>query len=166
MEDVAKAHGISTHTGERWRKEFAHFGNCRRVRKKKAKEKGTKLGRKWTTALEKMKQLVDKEDHDREAPLPVQAAQVGGIHLAPRSLQYNLSKRLDAHLYVAATTESISTKNKDEQVQYGFFHQHHTIMNYWQWTHFTNEAHFNPTEQFQQKRILRRFKKRTHPANL
>ena len=131
LEDVAAAHGINRRTGQRWRKEFAHFGDCRRVRKKKAKEKGTKLGRKWTVALEKMKELVDDDKHHNcEAPLPVQAAQVGGIPLAPRTLQYNLSKRLHAHLYVAAVAEDISEQNKSKRVNYGYFHKHHTITNY------------------------------------
>ena len=55
MEDVALEHGISAHTGERWRHEGNHFGDAQRVRKKKAREKGTKLGRPFTVPLKRFK---------------------------------------------------------------------------------------------------------------
>ncbi|KAF2626741.1 hypothetical protein BU25DRAFT_471753 [Macroventuria anomochaeta] len=148
MEDVALQHGISARIGERWRHERNHFGDARRVRKDKAREKRTKLGRPFTVPLNKIQALID----DEKAPLNVQAQQIS-VNLQPRSLQYNLSNRENA-------------QNKTSRVQYGDFHEHYSIFDYWHAVWFTDKAHFNPTERLQRTGILRRFKMHDCPFDL
>lgn len=59
----------------------------------------------------------------------------------------------------------LSQKNKKLRIQYGEFHQHHTIENYWQYFHFTDEAHFDPSQTFEE-RILREEGTRYETENL
>ena len=88
------------------------------------------------------------------------------VNLAPRFLQYNLSMKVDAHLYVAAYTDSLLEANTKLRVLYGWDHKHHTVMNYWHAVSFIDEAHLNLTERFQRKRILKRSKKGLTDSNI
>ena len=45
FKDLCKQHGISRPTGYRWLKDYRDFHDTQRARKRKSKEKGTKLGR-------------------------------------------------------------------------------------------------------------------------
>lgn len=164
--DIAANHERDPTTGLRWRKERALFGDARRVRKRKAVEKEHKLGRPFRVPLAQLEALLD--DHNNpvcEAPYAIQAAQ-NNIPLAPRYLQYNVSNWLDAHLYIAAYTDELSEKNKKLRVQYGKDHKDEPIYGFWDGVHFTDKAHYNPTENFQKPRILRRHKERLRRDNL
>ncbi|KAF1944320.1 hypothetical protein EJ02DRAFT_510236 [Clathrospora elynae] len=166
LADIAANHGIDPTTGLKWRKEKDHFGDRRRVRKRKAEENDHKLGRPFRVPLHQLEALLDNESNPvRQAPYEVQSAR-NNIPLAARSLQYNVAKRLDAHLYLAAYSDKLLEKNKKERVQYGNEHGDKPLYGFWDGVHFTDEAHYNPTKDFQMPRILRRFKERLNPANI
>lgn len=131
LKDIAERHGICPRTGRRWLKERSYFGDDRRIRKRKAKEKGHKLGRPSTVPIEELKSLLnDQTNPVRGAPLNIQAA-VNGITLAPRSLQYNLSARKDAHLYVQAYTTEVSQANAKLRQSYGQSYKDKPISGFW-----------------------------------
>ncbi|KAH8727819.1 hypothetical protein GQ44DRAFT_71268 [Phaeosphaeriaceae sp. PMI808] len=119
MADVSAAHGIDEATGRRWRQDRAQFGDARRVRKRKAAEKGHKHGRPWRVSEEQLQGLLnDKENPVRDAPIPIQQRE-NNIPLCPRALRYNLSNREDAYVYVAAYSDKVSNANKGHRVSYG-----------------------------------------------
>jgi hypothetical protein len=148
MASICAAHGIGTATGYRWRQERAQFGDGRRVRKRKAAQKGHKLGRPWRCSNEQLEQLLNDNDNAvRDAPLAVQQSE-NDIPLCPRALRYNLSNRMDAHVYTAAYTDEISNRNKREREYYGSAHLEEPVKGFWDSVYFTDEAQFNPTEDF------------------
>jgi hypothetical protein len=109
--------------------------------------------------------LNDDDNPVRDAPLEVQQRE-NAIPLCPRALRYNLSEREDAHVYVAAYSDEISASNKRERVHYGDIHKDETGRDFWDTVYFTDEAHFNPNEDFQQPRILRRRGERLKQGNV
>ena len=64
-----------------------------------------------------------------------------------------------------ARVTSISRKNKQERVEYGKEHQDKTVDEFWQFVHFTDEAHIDPA-QTSQMWILREQGTRFEPENL
>ena len=166
LDDIVQQHGTGTGTGQRWRQERSLFGDERRVRKRKAAEENHKLGRPFRVPIERLQSLLSDESNPfRDAPLDVQAA-VNQIPLAPRSLQPNLSRREEPHLYVAAYGEPIRKDNVTRRRQYGARYGKEPLGGFWDRIYFTDEAHFNPTERFQKPRILRRRKERLKPGNV
>lgn len=166
IDDIAAQHRIHPSTGERWRKEREHFRDERRVRKRKAEEEGHKLGRPWRVSNEKIKELLEDDTNPvREDPLRIQR-QVNKVPLSTRALQYNLSNREDAHLFVAAYSDEIRPANKKIRVSYGEEHMHQPLFGFWDHVFFTDEAHFNLYEDFQRPRILRRRGERLKRGNL
>lgn len=156
MREIADAHGISERTGLRWRQERDRWGDGRRTRKRKAEDLGHKLGRPFRVPDSQLQALLeDNTNPVRDAPLSVQQRE-NEIPLAPRSLRYNLSNRENAHMYISAYSGEISTPNKRQRVRYGEEHEKEDLHGFWDTVFFTDEAHFNPEEDFQKPRILRR----------
>ncbi|KAF2820536.1 hypothetical protein CC86DRAFT_411837 [Ophiobolus disseminans] len=156
MAAIAAAHGISARTGQRWRTERTKFDDARRVRKRKAAAKHYKLGRPWRVSSEKLELMLhDNSNPMRNAPLAVQQ-RVNDVPLCPRALRYNLSNRIDAHVYTAAYTDKLNDGNWRERTQYSGAHMHQPMLGFWDSVWFTDEAHFNPNKDFQKPHILRR----------
>lgn len=166
LQDIAAQHGISLSTGQRWRKEREKYGDAHRIRKRKAIEKNQKLGRPYTVTTERLQLLLSDDTNPvREEPLSIQARE-NDIPLRPRTLRYNLSTREDAHMFVAAYTREMLPANLEKRVEYGKEHLNKPLYGYWDTLFFTDEAHFNPLEDFQRPRILRRTGQRLAPGNL
>jgi hypothetical protein len=166
MAAICAAHGIGTATGYRWRQERAQFSDGRRVRKRKAAAKHHKLGRPWRCPLGQIEQLCDDATNlVRDAPIEVQVRE-NNIPLADRSLRYNLAERVDAQVYAAAYSDDISDANKRHRVHYGGAYEDEPVFGFWDTVYFTDEAHFNPTEDFQKPRILRRRGERLQRGNV
>jgi hypothetical protein len=91
--------------------------------------------------------LTDETNPVRDAPLQVQQ-QVNDISLCPRALRYNLSKREHTHVHKAAYTDELLPAN------------------FWDTVYFTDEAHYNPMEDFQPPQILRQRGTRLANGNL
>lgn len=154
MRKVADAHGISERTGLRWRQERDRWGDGRRTRKRKAEDLGHKLGRPFRVPDSQLQALLEDDTNPvQDAPLSVQQRE-NEIPLAPRSLWYNLSNREDAHMYISAYLGEISTPNKRQCVRYGEEHEKEDLHGFWDTLFFTDEAHFNPEQDFQKPRIL------------
>lgn len=81
-----------------------------------------------------------------------------------RALQQALQPQR-ARRYKKAITRCISEKNKGERVQYGKEHKGKTIRDFWEYVHFTDEAHIDPSE-FGQGYILREPGTRYEACNL
>jgi hypothetical protein len=64
-----------------------------------------------------------------------------------------------------AIVKPISLKNKQLRVEYGRRHVAETVNSFWQYVHFTDEAHFDPDEVFS-KRVLREEGTRYEAANM
>ncbi|KAF1812429.1 hypothetical protein P152DRAFT_458805 [Eremomyces bilateralis CBS 781.70] len=71
-------------------------------------------------------------------------AEVLGV--AAKTLQRNLSKRLNARRYKKPKGKAISDVNKGVRTAYGEEHRGKTIIEWWQWVYFTDEVHFNSKE--------------------
>lgn len=64
------------------------------------------------------------------------------LDVAPRTLRAAFNQRKPrASRFKKARVRALSQKNKRLRIQYGEFHQHHKIENYWQYVHFTDKAH-------------------------
>ncbi|KAF2030129.1 hypothetical protein EK21DRAFT_112237 [Setomelanomma holmii] len=112
-----------------------------------------------------MKAVAEVPGIDEHALIPIQQRK-NKIPLCPRALRYNLSNREEAHLYVAAYSDEISDSNKRHGIHYGELYKDEPVRGFWDTVYFTDEAHFNPTESFQQPRILRRRGERLARGNV
>ncbi|KAF1965478.1 hypothetical protein BU23DRAFT_561027 [Bimuria novae-zelandiae CBS 107.79] len=127
-------------------KEFKKYNDCRRVRKRKSQEKHTKLGHPWRVDESTLRALMDDATNPvRDKPLGVQI-RTNDIPLTKRALEHNLRTRIHAGVYKQAyTKKEISLDNKYLRPIFGF----------WDAIYWTDEAHFNPEEDFQKPNILR-----------
>jgi hypothetical protein len=124
------------------------------------------LGRPWRVELEKLEALLSDETNPvREKPYRIQA-RVNGIPLASRSLQYNMVNRLDSQLFLAAYSDNILPANKKKREAYGQEHKDEPLFGYWDGIHLIDEAHFNPTEDFQEPKLFSKRGERTEGGNL
>ncbi|KAF1965111.1 hypothetical protein BU23DRAFT_561385, partial [Bimuria novae-zelandiae CBS 107.79] len=132
-------------------KEFKKYNDCRRVRKRKSQEKYTKLRHPWRVDESTLRALMDDATNPvRDKSLGVQI-RTNDIPLTKRALEHNLRTRIHAGVYKQAyTKKEISLDNKYLRVGYGY----------------TNEAYFNPEEDFQKPSILRYEGKRLKTNNI
>lgn len=102
-----------------------------------------------------MNQMLDPHQNSvRNQPWP---AQIEHFHLdvASRILRAAFNQRRPrVSRFKKAQVRTLSQKNKKLRVQYRLDHQHHTVENFFQYVHFTDEAHFDPHETFNE-RVLR-----------
>lgn len=87
------------------------------------------------------------------------------IPLRIGSLLYNLSNREDAHLFEAAYTREPSKDNFKKCIEYDTEHLNKPLLGFWNGIFFTDEAHFNLTDDFHRPHILRRYGERLAPSN-
>jgi hypothetical protein len=67
--------------------------------------------------------------------------------------------------YKKAIVRLISSRNTRQREMYGWDHKHHTVANFWQFVHFTDECHIDP-HQISQAYVLRRQGTRYNVENL
>ena len=90
----------------------------------------------------------------RDQPYTVQLEHFH-IDATQRTLQRGFSARKPrAARFKKAKVKTLSQKNERIRVLYGKEHENHTIENFWQYVHFTDEAHFDPDQTYQE-RVLR-----------
>lgn len=90
------------------------------------------------------------------------------LDVAPRALRAAFNQRHPrASRFKKAKVSSLSDKNKELRVQYAKEHEQkqHTVHNFWQFVHFTDEAHFDPDQIFDE-RVLREEGTRYQPENM
>lgn len=160
LDDVATEHGISYRTLQRWLAQERRYGSKlaqRRTRRPLAELNQNKLGRPWTVDEQILHAMADPDENsDTEAPLTDQAKKYSIRELSERTLQRNFGQRLDAHMYKAPYTMEISEGSMAKRAQFGLENQDLPILGLWDRVFFTDEAHFNPWEDFQPQRQLRR----------
>src|SRR5215212_9708124 len=122
-------------------------------------------GRPYLLSNEQLHALVDPKQN------PIRnlgwESQIEYHHLpvSKRTLQTNLYKRTKkARRYKKARVRRISVKNKRERVAYGQEHRGKTVENFWQFVHFSDEAHIDP-QKLGQEYVLREQGTRNDPEN-
>jgi hypothetical protein len=102
-----------------------------------------------------MNQMLDPQANPvRDQPYPTQLEHFH-IDASQRTLQRAFAARKPrAGRYKMARIKPLSQKNQQLRMAYGKEHKDHTIENFWQYVHFTDEAHFDPDQTFE-KRVLR-----------
>ena len=77
------------------------------------------------------------------------------LNVVPRTLQGVFNNRTSqASRFKKAKVSKLSKNNKKRRVQYGLEHENHTIENYFQYVHFSDEAYFDPDQTYNE-RVLR-----------
>jgi len=109
---------------------------------RRTRKLSSRLGRNFTLCESVLDELLGENHPLNEKPY---ATQVEELHLpvAPRTLQWNFSRRKGARRYKKPYTKEISEKNKQQRLKYGEEHQKETIRAFWQYILFTDEAHFS-----------------------
>src|SRR5208337_4080379 len=100
----------------------------------------------------------------RSQPLPVQI-QFYNLPTKKRNLQTQLRKRRKARRYKKAFVRAVSKINQRKRVEFATLHQGKTIDNFWQYIHFSDEAHIDPY-QSSAEYILREEGTRFEPKNM
>ena len=87
------------------------------------------------------------------------------MNVAPRTLRAAFNQRHPrVSRYKKARVSSLSIKNKSLRIQYAKDHELHTMHNFWQHVHFTDETHFDSNQMFDE-RVLREEGTRYEPKN-
>ena len=101
-----------------------------------------------------MNEMLKEDNPVRDQPWSVQIDHFG-LNCTSRTLERACKRRRPkAGRYKMAKIKLISFKNKQLRKEYGRRHQAETIDSFWQYIHFTDEAHFDPDESYS-KRVLR-----------
>ncbi len=88
------------------------------------------------------------------------------VSVSKRTLQRAFAARKSrVERYKMTRIKPLSQKNQQLRIAYEKEHKDHTVENFWQYIHFTNEAHFDPIQMFEQ-RILRETDTKYESKNL
>ena len=88
------------------------------------------------------------------------------LNCTKRTMQRACKRRTPkAGRYRMLKVKEISPKNRKLRVEYGHRHKDETIESFWQYVHFTDEAHADPGELYS-KRVLREEGTRYEPENM
>jgi hypothetical protein len=88
------------------------------------------------------------------------------LNITPRTLRAAFNqRRFRASRFKKSRITTLSNKNKQLRVEYAKEHETHTIHNFWQYVHFTDEAHFDSNQVFEE-RVLREEDTRYNKENL
>jgi hypothetical protein len=159
IKDVCKQEDVHFDRGKYWLRQRRHFGDvaCRRR---------SRSDRSRKVSSDLMNQMLDPIRN----PMRDQSwsAQIEHFYLdiASCTLPAAFNQRKPrASRFKEARVRMLSNKNKQLRVQYAEKHKSHTIEDFWQRVHFTDEAHFDP-DQMYEERVLREEGTRYEPENL
>lgn len=155
---VSEQQGVPLRTAENWLRQRRQIGIAayRRTGKQRS-------GRPPKVTNPQLDQLLDRSNPVRDQHYECQI-QHFNLDCSKRTLQRALQPR-QARRYRKAVARAISDKNQGERVQYGKEHKGKTIEDFWQYIHFTDEAHIDPSE-FAQEYVLREQGTRYEAYNL
>jgi hypothetical protein len=161
IKNVCEKKKISHFTNKYWlrqRKLLDNIETCRRTSKHRS-ERSKKMN------AEMMNEMLDVSNSVRDQSYVCQIEHFN-LDVASRTLQVSFNQRKSrVSRYKKAWIKIISSKNRELRVQYAKEHKNHTIENFWQHVHFTDEAHFDFDQMFQQ-RILREENTRYESKNM
>jgi hypothetical protein len=135
---------IPPSTGRRWIKERETIGSpaIRRTRRL-----SSKLGQPRRISSPILSSLLDPKNPLHSCSYAEQAQQLPIEHsVQSKTLQQNLSKRLNARKYKRPRTPGIRLANKPIRVRFGNLHKGKSLDRYWRWIYFTDEVHMNSKE--------------------
>ncbi len=161
IKDVCEAKNIKHTTGKKWLKMRKRIDDAASRRTDKHRR-----GRPKKVSPELMNKMLDpRKNLVRDHPWETQIEHFQ-INVERRTLQRAFHNRIPrVTRFKKGRIRTLSQKNKSLRIQYGKDHQHHTIDDYWQYVHFTNEAHFDPSQTFEE-RVLREEGTRYESENL
>lgn len=109
----------------------------------------TRNGRPKKLRSDQLNQMLNPSEISmREYPWPVQIEHFE-LNVSRRTLQRAMHQRSPrAGRFKMAKVRSISNRNKELRVQYGREHQDHTVWNFFQYVHWSDEAHFDPDQTY------------------
>ena len=149
IKDVCEAENVSHNTGKEWLKQRQRLGDAasRRIGKFRS-------GRPKKMSSDTMNMMLDPQQNPvRDQPWPAQIEHFQ-LDVAPRTLRAAFNQRSPrASRFKKAIVRSISNKNKLLRKQYAESHKTHTVVDYWQYVHFTDEAHFDSDQMFQERTL-------------
>jgi hypothetical protein len=88
------------------------------------------------------------------------------LNIVSRTMQATFNQRTSrVSRFKKAKVRKISNKNKELRMQYAKEHETHTVHNFWQYVHFSDEAHFDSNQTFSD-RVLREEETRYEPENM
>jgi len=108
---------------------------------RRTRKLSSRLGRRFTVSESTLDELLDENNPLNDKPYTTQVQQLQ-LPITPRVLQRNFSKRKGAKRYKMPYTKEISQNNREKRVKYGQEHQK-SVMEFWQYVLFTDEAHFS-----------------------
>ncbi len=108
---------------------------------RRTRKLSSRLGRRFTVSESALDELLDENNPLNDKPYTTQVQQLQ-LPITPRVLQRNFSKRKGAKRYKMPYTKEISQNNREKRVKYGQEHQK-SVMEFWQYILFTDEAHFS-----------------------
>ncbi|KAG4427311.1 hypothetical protein IFR05_017205, partial [Cadophora sp. M221] len=163
IEEIASDSGTSRTTAYRWLHERDEIGSpaCRHKRKR-----SIKLGRKSRVTKEHVDQLLSHSNPVRNQLYEVQL-QHFKIPVKPRALKTQLKHytKNAQRFKQAYVKKEISNANKAKRVKYGKENREKTVESHWQYVHFTDEAHVDPSSTGAGY-ILREEGTREHPEDI
>ena len=159
---VIEEENVPRRTAYSWLKQRKDLGSPSKRRTRKLSDR---LDRKPALDSSSIPLLLSTENPVRNQRYEAQIAHFD-LPITVRGLQNHLQTHTNGvQLYKQEKIKKLSDRNRETRVQYGQEHKDHTIENYWQFVHFTDEKHVDPG-QAQRRRILREPGTRYNDENL
>jgi hypothetical protein len=162
LQSLAVKHGITKQTAYNWLRQRQIQGSPAYRRSRKLSKR---LGRQPKLTDEQLRRLLSPSNPVRNQHYEHQIEHFG-LSCGIRTLQIALRDRANhARQYKSVRIKQLSTSNKEKRKEYAKEHQEKTIDDFWANIYFTDEAHIDPSEVFQQY-ILREEGTRYEPENI
>ena len=161
LDQIAEETGISTETGRRWRKFADQFGEPEAQRRsgKHRSERPSKI------APETFNKLLDPtQNRYRDQAYEVQIDK-HNLKTSTHTLQRSLKQHTGARRFKKRKVKLLSDQNKMARVEFAKKHENKTVQDFWQFVHFTDEAHYDSGAQ-EREYILRRSETVTNLENI
>ena len=140
--EICKELGILPVTARSWERKRRISGEDSA---RKTRRLSTRLGRKPRVSDEELGLLLDpKRNPVRDQRYEAQIKH-HGLRISPRQLRVNFSKRTkNAQLFRKRVLKKLTPNQLGQRNEYSDVHEEHTVDNYFQFVHWTDEAHGNP----------------------
>ena len=162
LQSLASQQGITKSTAHDWLRKRQIQGSPAYRRSRKFSKR---LGRQPKLTDEQLQRLLSPSNPVRNQHYAHQI-EYFGLSCSIRTLQITLQNRTNhTRRYKSVQVKQLSKNNKEKRKKYDQEHQNKTIDDFWARIYFTDEAHIDPSEIFQQY-ILREEGTRHEPENI
>ena len=144
IKKICEQEEVALGTGKKWLQQRNRLGAAGLRRTGKSRS-----GRPKKLRSDQLDQMLNPNQNSvRRQPWPAQIEHFD-LHVSRRTLQRAMHERSPrAGRFKMAKVRTISKKNKDLRVQYGREHQNHSVTSYFQYVHWSDEAHFDPDQTY------------------